>query len=423
MKKYRFLFLILVISIFCLSACNRSTMKQSVEREKLQIVTTIFPVYDWVREILGHTADNMELTMLLDNGVDLHSYQPTYNDLIKISSCDLFIYVGGESEGWVEDALENAMNKDMLVINLMEALGEAAKVEEVVEGMQVSEHDHEEEEAEHEHENEAEHDHEEKVRHGHEDKTEHDHKEEAGHDHEEEVKHDHEEEAKYEQENEAEYNQEGKAVHEQEDEAEQDQEGGIEHIYENETDAYVHEAKHRELDEHIWLSLKNAKYLCQVIADKLCEKAPENKDDFLANVSAYIDKLSELDDQYQEVVDKSASKTLLFGDRFPFRYLVDDYGLDYYAAFAGCSAESEASFETITFLSNKVDELGLTCVLKIESTKHNIAETIISNTEGKDQQVLTMNSLQSITSKDAQNGTTYLSVMGQNLEVLKEALK
>lgn len=148
-----------------------------------------------------------------------------------------------------------------------------------------------------------------------------------------------------------------------------------------------------------------------------------NKDKYLANLSVYIDKLSELDAKYQEVVDNSANKTLLFGDRFPFRYLVDDYNLGYYATFSGCSAETEASFETITFLSGKVDELGLTCVLKIDGTKHKIAETIISNTEDKNQQVLVMNSMQSITSNDRESGVTYLSVMEKNLEVLKEALK
>jgi len=183
------------------------------------------------------------------------------------------------------------------------------------------------------------------------------------------------------------------------------------------------ESEHKHLDEHVWLSLKNARFFCREIANKLCDKDTENKDKYLANASAYIEKLSDLDVKYKEAVSNSTGKTLLFGDRFPFRYLVDDYNLDYYAAFSGCSAETEAGFETITFLSNKVDELGLTCVLKIEGTKHNIAETIIANTKSKNQKVLTMNSMQSITSNDVKNGTTYLSVMEQNLEVLKDALK
>lgn len=324
MKKYISVLLSVVMVVLCLSACNSNINNQN---DKLQIVTTIFPVYDWTKEILGNNLDQTELNMLLDNGVDLHSYQPTADDLIKISTCDVFIYVGGDSDEWVKDALENATNKNMEVINLMELLGDYVKEEEQVDGMEKSEHDNED------------------------------------------------------------------------------------------------ESEHHENDEHVWLSLKNAKLLCQEIANKLCEKDPENKDMYLANTSVYIGKLTDLDAKYQEVVNNAIHKTLLFGDRFPFRYLVDDYGLDYYAAFAGCSAESEASFETITKLAKKVDELGLTCVLTIEGTKHNIAQTIIANTKNKNQQVLSMDSLQSTTSIDVKNGTTYLSVMEQNLNVLKEALK
>ena len=149
---------------------------------------------------------------------------------------------------------------------------------------------------------------------------------------------------------------------------------------------------------------------------------PDNKDTYAANASAYIKKLSALDADYQAAVDAAACKTVLFGDRFPFRYLVDDYGLRYYAAFAGCSAESEASFETVSFLAGKVDELNLPCVLTIEGVQHKIAETIVRNTAAKNQKVLMMDSMQSTTSKDAANGTTYLSVMERNLSVLKEAL-
>jgi len=178
----------------------------------------------------------------------------------------------------------------------------------------------------------------------------------------------------------------------------------------------------KEKDEHVWLSLKNAKTLVGAIADALQELDPDNKDTYAANASAYIEKLSALDGAYQSAVDGAARKTVLFGDRFPFRYLVDDYGLSYYAAFAGCSAESEASFETVSFLAKKVDELKLPCVLTIEGKNHKLAETIVQSTAGKKQKVLTMDSMQSMTSKDAANGATYLSVMEQNLSVLKEAL-
>lgn len=309
----------------------------------LRIVTTIFPAYDWVRAILGSNAEHAEVTMLLDNGVDLHSYQPTADDIIKISTCDLFLYVGGESDGWVEDALKEATNKDMVVINLMDVLGDAVKTEELVEGMQA------EEEHDHEHDDDAEH--------------------------------------------------EGEAEHEHEHEEEP------------------------ELDEHIWLSLKNAQTLCAQIADQLCSVDPAHKDLYAANVKAYLAELSALDAQYQTAVDGAATKTVLFGDRFPFRYLADDYGLTYYAAFVGCSAETEASFQTITFLANKVDELGLPCVLTIEGKAHKIAETIVANTKAQNQKVLAMDSMQATTSRDVQNGATYLSIMAKDLDVLKQALR
>ena len=125
----------------------------------------------------------------------------------------------------------------------------------------------------------------------------------------------------------------------------------------------------------------------------------------------------------QSIVDAASNKTILFGDRFPFRYLVDDYGLRYYAAFVGCSAETEAGFDTISFLAKRVDEWTLPCVLTIEGAQHKIAETIVRNTTAKNQRVLTMDSMQSTTSKDVKNGTTYLSVMEKNLSVLKEALR
>ena len=177
-----------------------------------------------------------------------------------------------------------------------------------------------------------------------------------------------------------------------------------------------------EYDEHVWLSLKNAKVLCAAIADALETIDPDHAESYETNETAYNEKLEKLDTEYQQMVDQANRKTVLFGDRFPFRYLVEDYGLTYYAAFVGCSAESEASFETITFLANKVDELGLPCVLTIEGAKHRIAETIVENTKEKNQKICTMDSLQSTTSENVQNGATYLKSMEDNLSVLKEAL-
>ena len=316
------------------TGCGASE-KPTAQGDKLKIVTTIFPEYDWTREILGDQSERAEVTMLLDNGVDLHSYQPTADDLIKIAECDLFIYVGGESDGWVESALASTSNPDRAVINLIDTLGDSVKLEEVVEGMQETEHDHEEDE---------------------------DH----AHD-----------------------------VDEQE----------------------------AETDEHVWLSLGNAQAVCQKIAEKLGEIDPEHEQAYTQNALAYIDQLAALDAKYQAAVDAANNKTLVFGDRFPFRYLTEDYGLDYYAAFVGCSAETEASFETIRFLAEKTDALGLGHVLTIENPNHKIAETVVANTTGKNQQVLSMDSMQSVTSKDVAAGATYLSIMEHNLDVLTQALQ
>ena len=336
MKKMIALLLALMMAVGMLAGCaKQNDDDMNATTDELRIVTTIFPEYDWVKAVLGDQADHADITMLLDNGVDLHSYQPTADDIVKISDCDLFLYVGGESEGWVKEALKNSANKDRKVINLLDVLGDKVKSEEVVAGMQVEAHEHEEGEA-------------------HEDGEAHEHEEES--------------------------------------------------------------------DEHVWLSLKNAEVLVGAISNALQEMDAENKEIYAANADAYMKKLSALDAEYQTAVDNATRKTVLFGDRFPFRYLVDDYGLNYYAAFVGCSAETEASFETISFLAKKVDELKLPCVLTIEGKNHKIAETIVKNTAQKSQKILTMDSMQSTTSKDVASGTTYLSVMEKNLAVLKEAL-
>lgn len=324
----------LLVAAGMFTGCGASE-KPTAQGDKLKIVTTIFPEYDWTREILGDQSERTEVTMLLDNGVDLHSYQPTADDLIKIAECDLFIYVGGESDGWVESALASTSNPDRAVINLIDTLGDSVKLEEVVEGMQETEHDHEEDE---------------------------------------------------------------------------------DHAH----DADEQEA---ETDEHVWLSLRNAQAVCQKIAEKLGEIDPEHEQAYTQNALAYIDQLAALDAKYQAAVDAANNKTLVFGDRFPFRYLTEDYGLNYYAAFVGCSAETEASFETIRFLAEKTDALGLSHVLTIENPKHKIAETVVANTSDKNQQVLSMDSMQSVTSKDVAAGATYLSIMEHNLDVLTQALQ
>ena len=329
MKKRIIVFLAALLAMAALCGCGADKVSAS-DAQKISIVTTIFPEYDWVKNILGENPAEAELSLLLDNGVDLHSYQPTAEDILKISTCDLFIYVGGESDGWVEDALQEATNKDMVVIDLLDELGNAVKEEELVEGMEGEE--------------------------------------------------------------------------EEEEEEGEEEEGP-------------------EYDEHVWLSLKNAKILCASIEKALEKIDGANAAAYKSNLDTYAEKLDALDKEYAAAVAAGSKDTVLFGDRFPFRYMVDDYGLKYYAAFVGCSAESEASFETITFLSGKVDELSLGSVLTIESSDGRIAQTIVENSKAGSAKILKMDSLQSTTAKDVEAGASYLGAMEKNLEVLKEALK
>lgn len=309
--------------ILIISGCSSKNDVQRSPSENLRIAAAIFPAYDWTRNILGENPADAELTLLLDNGVDLHSFQPSVDDILTISNADLFIYVGGESDQWVTDALKQAGNPDLKILKMLDVVGSAAVIEETVEGMQAD----------------------------------------------------------------------------------------LEHAEEEDA-----------LDEHIWLSLRNAAVITDAIAAALEELDPANAQVYSKNAVSYKEKLSDLDHEYEEAVSKAPFKTILFGDRFPFRYLVEDYGLNYYAAFSGCSAETEASFETIAFLFKKTDELNLPAVLTIDGNDRKIAETIIMNTQSKNQRILTLNSMQSVTSKDIQKGITYLSVMENNLQVLKQAL-
>lgn len=309
---------------------------------KKSIVCATYPEYDWVMNILGDKAASFSVTLLQNNGTDLHSYQASIKDIAKISVCDMLVFVGGESDEWVEKAVAEAKNKNMIVVNMMESLGDKVKEEEIVEGMQA------EEEEEHEH---ADHD------------EDHDH------------------------------------------------------------DGHHHHHDEVEYDEHVWLSLRNAAALVQTLAQKISELDSANAAAYKANAASYAKELLDLDAQCKKAVAAAAKKTILFGDRFPFRYLADDYNLKYYAAFVGCSAETEASFETVIFLAKKVDELGLNAVLTIEKSDQKIAKTIVSNTKKKSAEILEMDSLQSITQKDIKAGRSYLSAMKKNLEVLKKALR
>ena len=504
MKKYISILLAAVMVVGCLAGCGQKNSNEQADNTddgKLKVVTTIFPEYDWVKEIAGDEISNIDLTMLLDNGVDLHSYQPTSEDILKISDCDLFVYVGGESDSWVDDALKNATNKDMQVINLLDVLKDSIKTEESMPGMQAEEgHNHgyahfEDSDVQDRTLSDWDGDWqsvypylqdgvldevmEKKAESG--EKTAEEYKEYYENGYKTDVS-----QITIDAENntmcfvkngvasKATYEYKGYQIYDYESGSRgvryffeatsgdadapkyvQFSDHGIApgkaehfHIYagndgfdalseemenwptyypadmsgkEIAEDMLEHEEK--EYDEHVWLSLKNAQTLCKAIAEALETADPEHKDVYAANVDSYLEKLSSLDGQYQDAVANGSQKTLLFGDRFPFRYMVDDYGLKYYAAFAGCSAESEASFETISFLAKKVDELGLKNIMTIENSDQKIAKTIRDNTKDKNQEILSLDSMQSTTSEDVKNGTTYLSVMESNLDVLKKAMQ
>ncbi len=323
MRKIFCVIMALLLCLMSFAGCGAEGAQPEEEGDGgLTIVTTIFPEYDWVMNILGDNPAGIEVILLTDSGVDIHSFQPNAQDIVDITSCDILVHVGGESDTFIEDALRNSVNDDMQVVSLMEVMGDKAKEEETLPGMEGEEH-------------------------GDEDET--------------------------------------------------------------------------EYDEHVWLSLGNAAYLCSAITNVICEADPENRETYENNLKDYTDKLNMLDKQYVMTVKGAETDTLLFGDRFPFRYMADDYGLNCFAAFSGCSTETEASFETVTFLAGKVDELGLTSVLTIENSDGRIAQAIIDNTEKKDQQILSLNSMQSVDMSE--EGISYLGIMNDNLEVLRTALQ
>lgn len=318
--------IIILFAAVLLTSCSSTKEGGEVTKEdKISIVTTTFATFDWAKEIVKGNEDNFEITYLLDSGMDLHSFQPTADDIVQVAESDIFIYVGGESEEWVNDILKDVTKEDLLKVNLSDTIQTALLEEELVEGM--------------------------------------------------------------------------------EEEAEEGEEEGI--VY----------------DEHIWLSVKNAIVLVSEIEKVIASVDLENESLYLDNVSSYSKKLEDLDLKYEEMVIKSEKDTLLFGDRFPFRYFVNDYGLNYYAAFIGCSAETEASFETVIFLSNKLDELKLDYCLTVDGTNEKLAKTIIENSKNKNRSILELNSMQKLTSENIESGVSYLDIMEENYLVFEEVLK
>ena len=307
-----------VLAAFMLAGC---APKQQQNTTKLKIVATTFPQYDWIREIIGKDNTNVDLQLLMKNGGDLHSYQPTAGDIANIADANLFVYVGGESDEWVDDALKEKTNKDMKVVNMMQTLGD--DIDEEEEGLE---------------------------------------KESEDHDHEE-----------------------------------------------------------IEYDEHVWLSLKRAQKIVKAIADELGELDSTNAKKYQENAEAYIAKLATLDKSYESTVNTAKNKTWIFADRMPFHYLAKDYGITTYAAFNGCSTETNASFNTIVSLAKYADELGIKHIMTIEGSDKKLAKAVIENTTDKNQDILTLNSLQSVSQSDIDKGLTYYGAMEENLKVLAQS--
>lgn len=357
----------------------------AAEEKKLNIVCTTFPSYDWMRNILGDRLEQVDLTLLQDSGVDLHNFQPTAQDFIKVSSADLLVYIGGPSDTWVEDAVKEAKNKDLVAINLLKALGDDAVMDVSVEGMQKGAHHHD-------HDDHDDHDHDGEEAHDHDEHDDHDHDGEEAHDHDDHDDHDHE----------------GEEAHDHDDH---------DHDHDNHA-GHVHNHE----DEHIWLSLRNAQKLSRVMAMELAFLDAEHAALYLNNQKAYAEKLDALDKQYQKVVEGAGQKTILFGDRFPFRYLAEDYDLTYYAAFSGCSAETEASFETVAFLANKIDALKLPAVLILDGSDGKIAKAVLNASKDAARPVQVLDAMQTVNKQMVEEGTTYLGIMEKNLDVLKDIL-
>ncbi|MGI6722348.1 MAG: metal ABC transporter substrate-binding protein [Anaerovoracaceae bacterium] len=326
MKKIISIVLITILTIACLSACGRAdkTAKTTdkADNRKISVLTTIFPQYDFTRQIAG---DQAEVTMLLKPGAESHSYEPTPRDIKRIQNCDLFIYNGGENDVWVDDILKSMGDKKPETLRLVDCVPTVD--EELVEGME----------------------------------PEQEEKDDSGHSEEQEA----------------------------------------------------------EKDEHVWTSPKNAIRIMDKITDILCRKDEKNAAAYKENSAAYKEQLQKLDTSFRNIVADAKRRTILFGDRFPFRYFADEYGLKYYAAFTGCSSDTEASAATVAFLTDKVKKEHLPVVFTIELSNGRIADSICEATGAKK---MTLYSCHNVTAKQMKDGATYLSMMKKNADSLRQAL-
>ena len=384
-KKIFLFTLVLVLTLVLTGCTSRNPASEDSKTSTKNVLCASFPEYDWTKNIIGDNPGKLNLQLLNQTGADMHSYQPSVSDMTKISDADLLIYTGGISEFWVDDASLSSMKQPDTVLSLMEYFEDHSERFPAY----IDEDEHEETHDVHEQ--------------GHED--------ESGHEHTAEDE---------------------SAIHDDSD-----------------SHAGHHHSHDHDADEHLWLSLKITPVLCEKIADQLSDLDPDNADIYLANAEKYIEKLQRLDAKYQALIDdyKSAagnlsadsgtqhnshssdhagimetiSPVLIFADRYPFTYMMQDYGITAYAAFSGCSAETEASFHTVIDLADKLNTLHLSKLIVLKNSSNDLSEPIIQAAERKDITVLALDSIQSVTTDELNNGYSYLKAMEANYDVLAKA--
>ena len=366
----------------------------SEENGKLKVAVTLFPYYDFVRQIAGNQVD---LQMVIPAGMDSHSFEPTPADIRTIQHADILISNGGTMEHWLDETLAALDTTNMTIVTMMDYVD--AVEEEIVEGMEDADHDHEHTHvyvaADHDHSGETPEEH---AAHAHED-DDHDH---SGETPEEHAAHAHEDD--------------------DHDHSGETPEAHAAHSYEEDTRSYVdHDGREEEIeyDEHIWTSPVNAMKLVDVIGDTLAEADPAHADTYHQGAENYKKELEEIDSGFREVSANRKRNMIVMGDKFPFRYLADEYQLDYRAAFSGCSSDTEPSAKTIAYLIDKVKEEQIPAVYYLELSSHRVAEIIGEETGAEP---LLLHSCHNVTRAQFDAGITYVGLMRQNIENLRKGI-
>lgn len=341
---------------------------------KLKVAVTLFPYYDFVRQIAG---DQVDLQMVIPAGMDSHSFEPTPADIRTIQHADVLISNGGTMEHWLDETLAALDTTSMTIVTMMDYVDTVE--EEIVEGMEDANHDHD-----HAHVHAA---------------DDHDHSNETPEEH---AAHAHEAD---------DYDHSGETPEEH-----------AAHAHEADDHDYVDHDGHEEeieYDEHIWTSPVNAMKLVDVIGDTLAQADPVHADIYHQGAASYKKELEEIDAGFREVCANRKRNMIVMGDKFPFRYLADEYQLDYRAAFSGCSSDTEPSAKTIAYLIDKVKEEQIPAVYYLELSSHRVAEIIGEETGAEP---LLLHSCHNVTRAQFDAGITYAGLMRQNIENLRKGI-